>query len=636
MQAAELEPLLQQLVEEIPEEWRGTTFNNAALLERGGFSERLTSLFSAKRASQEPLRGDELLGLGNAEDYLRVATNLSTTLELSLALTRGWGVEQVFSFASSTMPALAVALTAPADVHLYCGDAEPLLTPAQCDVLGLLGASLHCHAGSPPARDAGDASVVLALEGAEGAGEADGIVGDSVLLIADPAKIDPDEILVVRKRMATPMTTPAVEAELQRLAWPGREPTADTERASPEEVAELHAHLQQLCGTEVNPAAPPALFTAGLSALMSLWLALVSRGGADVLMCSTAYGGSSQCTDLVAERTDRFRKSTFDVQGDQSIDLSIEAALDTLAGPARSDLPCFVLFVEIPTNPDQKVPDTAKLVKDLRAFGERTGKQLLLVVDTTFAPGSGILRQIAELAPELPAMVFMSMSKSVSRGMTTAGALIANHTPAAGAVLGSIQESAALLDTSARPDQQLALVRNHVGVEDRCRAAYGVTVSVGERLCQAVEKHTGEDMPLAYISADQALKGGFTSSTFSFNLPPPSGASDEVNAALAQDFVDLLCADYGEPGYLFKPCVSFGQDNGLVYCTVPATSTQGVIAEEDKAKQARGGVQLVRLSFPPTIDVDAVCERIESAVATVYGGLEAAAGQEQEEARASL
>ena len=102
MQAAELEPLLQQLVEEIPEEWRGTTFNNAALLERGGFSERLTSLFSAKRASQEPLRGDELLGLGNAEDYLRVATNLSTTLELSLALTRGWGVEQVFSFAAST------------------------------------------------------------------------------------------------------------------------------------------------------------------------------------------------------------------------------------------------------------------------------------------------------------------------------------------------------------------------------------------------------------------------------------------------------------------------------------------------------------------------------------------------------
>ena len=40
---------------------------------------------------------------------------------------------------------------------------------------------------------------------------------------------------------------------------------------------------------------------------------------------------------------------------------------------------------------------------------------------------------------------------------------------------------------------------------------------------------------------------------------------------------------------------------------MPATSTQGVIAEADKAKQARDGVQLVRLSFAPTIDVDAVC-----------------------------
>ena len=49
-----------------------------------------------------------------------------------------------------------------------------------------------------------------------------------------------------------------------------------------------------------------------------------------------------------------------------------------------------------------------------------------------------------------------------------------------------------------------------------------------------------------------------------------------------------------------KPCVSFGQDNDLVYCTVPATSTQGAISAEDKAKQARGGVQLVRflLSYP--------------------------------------
>ena len=65
-----------------------------------------------------------------------------------------------------------------------------------------------------------------------------------------------------------------------------------------------------------------------------------------------------------------------------------------------------------------------------------------------------------------------------------------------------------------------------------------------------------------------------------------------MNEEFAQKFVDLLCL---HPTYM-KPCVSFGQDNDLVYCTVPATSTQGAISAEDKAKQARGGVQLVRVS----------------------------------------
>ena len=55
-----------------------------------------------------------------------------------------------------------------------------------------------------------------------------------------------------------------------------------------------------------------------------------------------------------------------------------------------------------------------------------------------------------------------------------------------------------------------------------------------------------------------------------------------------------------------------------MYCTVPATSTQGAIKEEDKAKQAMGGVQLVRLSFPPTIDVAAISAVVSGAVSAIY------------------
>lgn len=609
---------MQSLLDNLPEDWRGTTFKNSELLGREQFSDNLLGLIDR----QAPITTQELEALGNAEDYLRVATNISTTLECVLAKQKNptWGVEHVWSFASTTMPFIAVGLiSAGRTVHLFHGGRPAPLTPAQCNVLELLGASIQCHAGSPPVASAA-ADVVLAIDGIEGTDRAHAIVGDSVLYIVDTMVIDPEQILVIRKRMATPMTTPAVEAELERLA--GRVPSADSERAEPEALEEFCTHLQQMCGTAPDVSTPPQMFTAGLSALMSLWLTLVARGGVDVLMCSTAYGGCSQCTDLIAERTERFCKWTFDIQGDAVIDESIQASLSVLAATGSS-LPLTVLFVEIPTNPDQKVPDTQKLIDSLHEYKHQTRKEVLLIVDTTFAPASQILSQIERVAPDLPAMVFMSMSKSVSRGKTTAGAIISNHTPQAAEVLRQVGRVSDILDTTARPDQILALVRNHKGVEERCRAAYDVTVEVGERLCAAVKSATGEEMPLAYISPEQVAAGGFTSSTFSFNLPAPVGATAEENAELAQRYVDLLTVDQGEPGgSLFKACVSFGQDNGLVYCTVPATSTQGVIAEEDKAKQARDGVQLVRLSFPPTIDVDAVCERMESAVQTVYASAE--------------
>lgn len=50
-------------------------------------------------------------------------------------------------------------------------------------------------------------------------------------------------------------------------------------------------------------------------------------------------------------------------------------------------------------------------------------------------------------------------------------------------------------------------------------------------------------------------------------------------------------------------------------CTVCA---QGAISLEHKAKQAVGGVQLVRLSFPPVCDIDAITKIIGDSVASLY------------------
>ena len=149
-------------------------------------------------------------------------------------------------------------------------------------------------------------------------------------------------------------------------------------------------------------------------------------------------------------------------------------------------------------------------------------------------------------------------------------------------------------------------------MEQRCIDSYNVHRDAGDHLVQAVRAATGVTMPLSTVSHENMLEG-FTSSTFSFNLPSPTGATPSVLAGLAQKFVDLLCENPN-----FKACVSFGQDNGLTYCTVPATSTQGAIKEEDKAKQAVGGVQLTRLSFPPSCNIGEVKRTISQAVAMAY------------------
>ena len=276
--------------------------------------------------------------------------------------------------------------------------------------------------------------------------------------------------------------------------------------------------------------------------------------------------------------------------------------------------------------------DLAPLAAELLAFELKAGTRVLLLVDTTLAPASRTLRLLREAAPSLAVICFISCSKAISRGRTTAGALVANHTPEAAALVGAAAELGALLDVGAKPEQLRALAANHRGVEQRCAAAYAVAAELGAALCAAVEAHAAQPMALAFVSPEHAA-AGFTSSTFSFNLPVPAGASAAQAAALAQQFVDALTAPrpttaqqllegegevtgHGAPK--FKPCVSFGQDNGTVYCTVPATSTQGAVKAEDKAKQAVGGVQLVRLSFPPELDTAAAARVLHDAVAAIY------------------
>ena len=607
-----LRSVLPQIVKALPQEWRGTTFANLNLLGRAGFAQSLEKLAAAKAASGEEITSEDLVAVGNAEDYMRVSTNISTTLELCLAEERGVDVTQVLTFASTTMPIVAVCLHAHGQpVHLYVGaDGTAPFSAAELVTLKKLGGNLAIHAEAPKAHAD---EVVLALESVEpAAGSAvkvDGVIATNALYIANAATLPPADLLVIRKRMSTPVTTPVAEAHLRKLAGLEAQPIP---RPSDAELAAFYAGLQELSGTAVNAAAEPVVCTAGLPTISSFYYALLQAGGADVLMCSTAYGGSNQLTQIFDEKAELLRRHTFDIQGDVDVTQAVVSRLGELAELGDALLPVTVLFMEMPTNPDMKLPEASAIVAALKAFREKTGRQVLYFVDVTFSPGSNILAKLQTIDADLPAMVFVSMSKSISRGKTCAGAVIANHTQQSITLLDEVRTTAKMLDVTAKDDQLTHLVQNYQGVADRCQKAYENAAALGKVLLEAVKEQTGESMFLRFVSPEAAAQG-FTTSTFSFNLPAPKNSTQADREALAQDFVDILAANPA-----FKPCVSFGQDNDLIYATVPATSTQGVISHEDKAKQAADGVQLVRLSYPPTIDRAAVSLFMTETVKTIY------------------
>lgn len=618
---ASVRRLLPSVLEQMPPSWRGTTYDNSRLLGRESFAVGFRALVERKAATGSVTRA-ELEALGEAEDYFRVSNNVTTLLEMVLALRRlndTTDVAKVFTFASTRMPLVALALVAKRPVHVYHASAPAPFNAAQAAALSLLSCHVVCHAAQVPADAAAHRDEVVVEYVAHArdgllskATRADAVAEGNVLYILRADKIDPAEVMIRRKRMSTPVTTPVAEAQLRALAGLRGQPPMEPE--SSESVAALLGHLQTLNGTPVDPSSAPVVFSAGLPSLAALWLALIARGGFDVLMASTAYGGSSQVTDLLQACSPLLRKHTFDVQGAISMEASVQSRLTALAASAKTLMPTTLLFIETPTNPDMKVPDLAKVAAMLEAYQRVTHVKVLVLVDNTFAPNAQLLAKFRAIAPRLNVVVFTSLSKAVSRGMTTGGCMVFSQLEEARALRAQVLETTELLDVGAKPDQLRFLCDNHVGTEERCDKAYRVAVAAGEALVKAVRTFTGRDMALAFVSPATAAQG-ITTPTFSFNLPPLPNAKPGDNEALAQRFVDALVEKNAK---LFKPCVSFGQDNGLVYCTVPATSTQGAIKAEDKAKQAQGGVQLTRLSFPPTIDEPTVHRVLTDAVAKLY------------------
>jgi hypothetical protein len=205
------------ILQNLPEEWLGTTFkNDENYVGREKFVDNLFQLLLRKHATSQgqplAITAAELESVGNAEDYLRVASNPSTLLEAALGLHYGYAITHVYSFASSTMPIISVLYSTAPEIPVHVYAPHNPFTPTQQELLRRLNLN-YVYAGTAlpllrPDEDASRPLVVLSCSPPSGSGEvADGYCHQGVLYIAT-ARINHAEILVRRKRMSKPETTP--------------------------------------------------------------------------------------------------------------------------------------------------------------------------------------------------------------------------------------------------------------------------------------------------------------------------------------------------------------------------------------------------------------------------------------------
>jgi hypothetical protein len=71
-------------------------------------------------------------------------------------------------------------------------------------------------------------------------------------------------------------------------------------------------------------------------------------------------------------------------------------------------------------------------------------KDVIFMVDATFAPASKSMEKIKNVANDLTTMTFISMSKSVSRGITCAGTIIAGPSDDSHKLLAEVKNNAKL------------------------------------------------------------------------------------------------------------------------------------------------------------------------------------------------
>jgi cystathionine beta-lyase/cystathionine gamma-synthase len=585
----------------LPDDWdpRATTYDLFRFDSDTEFGARLdTALDDIAKLDHPAQIRERLASVGLPFDYARLGQPLSTVLEMYVQSRTN--AARVFSFASKTKPWLAV-IESPKrklPVRIYAHGA-----------LQVPGVELHENwRGELPARDP-DVITVLVVDSFTGdvqASAADAICysvpNGGMLLIRDAARVDPYGIQLIRKRTVSALLAADARAELERIAGVTPTPVAE---ATP---AECDAALKKLF-----PQIEDSLFyCTGLAAEAAVFTAVGDvLGPVTLFYAQNGYGGTGQLIADVLSRGGKIVPRPLEVIGHDSAGRPVTLVDRVVSSLAKLDGAACV-FLETPTNPELQVHDFAALKAGVRAYKERTGKQVPIIVDTTFAPLYPIFAK--DFSQDWPFVLVKSGSKYFTKGKTTLGVVACAADPVAHQIVTRARELGGDADSFARPHQLAELRTGLADLVPRMAAISANTIRLANGIRQALRAR-GHEITLYTISEAQ-VADGLACGIISFYLPP----APTTYADLVDEFVAYLLETAPT---IVKSRVSYGQSTGggkpdYFYVINPEESTQGALSAEVKNAQKHDNVQICRISVPEHADVDGLLAAMAGFFAKKY------------------
>ncbi len=589
------------VLENIPSDWLDLTTHRLDIynesLAKTEFLEQFENLYNGNVSDKSALDI-----LPTAYDYIRLGHPLSCVLEWTIAKLNHISPENVISFASQTMPIMAIlrqnALAQKNTLIAYQGE-----LPEAFDAHSLKTVyGYHFELNQVE-----DISAVTEFDGS--------IIYVSMQRYIEPKQLNANidfhvqlfpklgsvvtingeknseyagAIQHVRRRETIAMTPANCQLALEAFA------SNNIYKPAKNSLASNKAKVLDTVTSITKSASTPIVGSSGLSVQYAIMMGLIDHAqqhyptkAIKFLVPPNCYGGTNDQARRVAQSISNVEILDLPVDGDNDMVNSLERVLSEVA---KADAVPYII-AEIPTNPRVEVPNLDDLKNVLTQERQTSIGQLavspVFILDQTFCPNvqflgdDGILSNVRTIS-------YVSGSKFPSGGKCTAGYTVANAK--AKDLMMPIAKHLDICDNEATVHQYHILAEQLPSMLQRINDAYKNTRNFVNFI-----KATLPNAKLNFVS-DKLAEQGFTPSVFSLDLPTKGNSPEEKEAykrALNHKLINLMITEIPNES---KYCVSYGQLKGC-YWTIPATSTQGTTKEGDKD-------YIARVAVSPNLDLE--------------------------------